>query len=397
MLTQALILADSFGTRPGGQATACPMAMRPVGDRPFLEYLIWNLKRHGITRILLSAGQMAECVRNHFGDGSRFGVHVDYVPEHEPAGAVAGIKLAQFRLDEEFLVLDGAVLFDINYLDLALTLRETNTLVAMALRRVPDVSRYGAVQHSRNMVKAFSGIGRVGKGTANGGVYAMRREALKLMEASPSSLESDLFPNILARNQLSCKVQDGYFIDIGLSDSPQSAQSELTRWIRKPAVFFDRDGVLNKDHGYVHTPDTFEWMPGAREAVKRVNDSGRLAFVITNQSGIGRGYYGCEQFQDFSNWIGEELRNFGAHIDRTYFCPHHPTMGVGAYKQRCTCRKPQPGMLDQAISEWPIDLERSLLIGDNDRDLEAARARGIQGALYRGGSLDDFLMRELPE
>ncbi len=146
------------------------------------------------------------------------------------------------------------------------------------------------------------------------------------------------------------------------------------------AVFFDRDGVLNVDHGYVGHPHRFEWMPGAIEAVRRVNDSGRLAIVVTNQSGIARGYYSEEEFWVLMDWVRDELRRHGAHLDAVYYCPHHPT-------QRCRCRKPGPGMFERALGEWGLGAERCIMVGDRMTDLAAAAAVGMSGLRHGGGDL----------
>ena len=159
----------------------------------------------------------------------------------------------------------------------------------------------------------------------------------------------------------------------------------------RPAAFLDRDGVLNVNHGYVHTPERFEWMEGAREAVKLLNDAGYLVIVVTNQSGIGRGYYDEADFHALCAWIDAELAAVGAHIDATYFCPNHPEHGVGPYKTACNDRKPAPGMLVRAAAEWDVDKGASFLIGDKPSDLKAAEAFGIPGHLFTGGSLLEFV------
>ncbi|MEN6414734.1 MAG: HAD family hydrolase [Veillonellales bacterium] len=161
----------------------------------------------------------------------------------------------------------------------------------------------------------------------------------------------------------------------------------------KPAVFFDRDGVLNIDHGYVYRSEDFEWMPGAIAAIKHFNDQGCLVFVITNQSGIARGYYTEQDFQKLNEFMERELVKHNAHIDAFYYCPHHKDGIIPQYTKDCTCRKPQPGMLLKAMEEWPVDKDRSILIGDKPSDMEAAKAAGIPGYLYQGSNLYDFVLK----
>lgn len=160
---------------------------------------------------------------------------------------------------------------------------------------------------------------------------------------------------------------------------------------QRPALFFDRDGVLNEDLGFVHKPADFRWMPGAKEAVRWLNDQGYLVFVVTNQSGIARGYFTTDAVEALHGWMQDELGRGGARIDAFAYCPHHPEAPLAAYRQDCRCRKPLPGMIETLMAAWPVDPSRSLLIGDQPRDIAAAEAAGIAARRYFGGNLHDFV------
>jgi D-glycero-D-manno-heptose 1,7-bisphosphate phosphatase len=166
---------------------------------------------------------------------------------------------------------------------------------------------------------------------------------------------------------------------------------------QRPAAFFDRDGVLNVDHGYAYRPDQFEWIAGAPEAVRLLNKAGYFVFVVTNQSGIAHGYYEEAAMHRFHALMQDTLRTQGAHVDAFYYCPHHPEGSVKELAVRCRCRKPEPGMLEQAAREWPIDLSRSFLIGDKDADMAAAAAFHIRGIKFDSkiNSLVEIVGREL--
>jgi D-glycero-D-manno-heptose 1,7-bisphosphate phosphatase len=157
----------------------------------------------------------------------------------------------------------------------------------------------------------------------------------------------------------------------------------------RSAVFLDRDGVLNRDLGYVHAPDRFEPVPGAAEAIAWLNARGRKVVVVTNQAGIARGYYSETQLAAFTRWIEDWLAERGARIEATYYCPHHPTAGQGAYLGACGCRKPAPGMIVAALAELDLDPGRCLLVGDQASDIAAAEAAGIPGHLFDGSNLLD--------
>jgi D-glycero-D-manno-heptose 1,7-bisphosphate phosphatase len=161
----------------------------------------------------------------------------------------------------------------------------------------------------------------------------------------------------------------------------------------KPAAFLDRDGVLNIDHIYVHTPDRFDWMPGAVEAVKLLNQRGYLVFVITNQSGIARGLYTAQQVEALHRWMNDELKRHGAHIDDFAYCPHHPQGTVAEFSVVCACRKPEAGMIIDLAKRWPVDRTQSFVIGDRDIDVQAAQQAGVPGHLFQAGNLLDFVSR----
>lgn len=149
----------------------------------------------------------------------------------------------------------------------------------------------------------------------------------------------------------------------------------------RPAVFLDRDGVLNVDKGYVHKVDDFEWVAGAPEAVRFANDKGYLVIVATNQSGIARGYYTEDDVTALHSWMNEQLGGHEARIDAFFYSPYHPEGTVSRYRRISECRKPCPGMILQAIADWGIDKSRSFLIGDQGRDMLAAERAGIRGHL----------------
>ena len=163
---------------------------------------------------------------------------------------------------------------------------------------------------------------------------------------------------------------------------------------RRGAIFFDRDGTLNVDKDYLYKLEEFEWLEDAPQAIRWANEHGLLVIVVTNQSGVARGYFTEDDVQRLHSWMNEDLARFGAYIDAFYYCPHLPNGSVAAYARECDCRKPKPGLVERACVDFSIDREASLMVGDKPRDVECAENAGVRGILYEGGSLAALLKRE---
>lgn len=164
----------------------------------------------------------------------------------------------------------------------------------------------------------------------------------------------------------------------------------------RQAIFFDRDGVLNEEVGYIWQVERFKWIDGARDAIKFCNQRGLLTVVVTNQGGIARGLYTAREVDAIHNFMQKSLSEVGAHIDAFYYCPHHPEGTVTEFSVACDCRKPKPGLILKACRELDIDLAQSIMFGDSERDIKAAQAAGLRaGIFFTGGNLLDAVIREL--
>jgi histidinol-phosphate phosphatase family protein len=387
--TQALFLVGGRGTRLGALSANTPKPMQEIapGVR-FLDLLLENAARMGFTDLVLLAGHLGDQVEAAY-HGRRVGeATIRVVRESQPMGTGGALAQAADALDERFVLLNGDSFFDINLRVLtAAPLPEGGG--RLALRMVDDTARYGSVQLSDTKISAFieKNPDLTGPGLINGGIYYLDRAMVGRIEA-PSSIESDVFPELVREGRLEGVPFDGYFLDIGLPETLAQAQRETAALRVRPAAFLDRDGVLNEDHGYTHRVDDLVWMPGAREAIRLLNDRGYRVIVVTNQAGVARGFYDEDAIEIFHAGMQAQLAEAGAFVDAFYHCPYHADGKVPAYTvEDHPDRKPNPGMILRALEDWHVDKDKSFLIGDKPSDMEAARRVGLPGHLYAGGNL----------
>lgn len=391
---QAVILGGGKGTRLGALA-AGPKPLVDIGGHPFITYLIDNLRRFGIRDIVILVGPFASEYATALGDGTTAGVHITLVPEAGAAGTAGALTCAAPQLASEFLLLNGDSYFDINLLDFVVRARASGAPAVLALAQVDNTGRYGTVALAGETVRAFAEKSSAAPGLINAGIYWLKRGLLAEIGTPPVSLEQTVMPRLATRGSVRGFAYQARFIDIGTPDDLVRARTFMPKWRKRAAAFLDRDGVLNRDTGYVYRTEDFEWLPGAREAIKNLNDAGFLVIVVTNQAGIARGLYSEEDMERLHRWINAELERDGAHIDAFYYCPHHPTEGRGDYRRVCDCRKPAPGLLLRAMREWPIEPATSFFIGDKEIDMQAAAAAGVRGIRTSGNELNAALNRIL--
>jgi len=392
---QAVVLCGGLGTRLGGLTAKTPKPLLPIGDRPFLEILLSELGRYGFDKVLLLAGFEGAQISEFAATtevARRFGLKIEVAIEATPLGTAGALHAARNQLDDVFLLMNGDTWYDIDLLRLCKFAEEhSDALMTLALRKLDDSSRYGVVKLAGHRVSEFSSRrGVAGPGLVNGGIYVVRRSLVDTMQ-SPASLENDVLPDLAAQGRVAACAFDDFFLDIGVPEAYAAAQTSIPNRLKRPAAFLDRDGVLNHDDGYVGSPERFRWMPGAIEAVRRLNQSGFYVFVVTNQAGVARGYYSEADVDALHRWMREKIRSEGAHVDDIRYCPFHPDGTVAAYRQASKYRKPEPGMLLDLMASWPVDAANSIFIGDKDTDMEAARRAGIPGLLYHGEDLKSFV------
>jgi D-glycero-D-manno-heptose 1,7-bisphosphate phosphatase len=396
MIRQCVILAGGQGTCLGALAATTPKPVLEVGGRPFLFWLMREAQRFGAERFLILAGHLAAALERAVRGAAALlpkPCAIEFIVEPAPAGTGGALLGATGRLDERFLLCNGDSLFDANLAPLLgdAMADPPEVLGRLLLRRTGDAARYGMVTLAANRVTEFRERPAPGEaGMVNAGVYVLHRRVLGHL-APICSLEREVLPALATAGALRGTLAPGWFIDIGVPDDLARARAELPACLRRPALFLDRDGVLNIDHGHVGTRERFAWVPGALDAVRLATEGGWHVFIVTNQSGVARGLYDERAVRALLAWVADEARRAGGTIDDARYCPYHPDAPLPAYRRASAWRKPEPGMVRDLVRAWELDPARCVLVGDQPSDVAAAEAAGVAGHLFPGGDLWRFV------
>ena len=393
-----VILAGGLGTRLRSVVSEVPKCMAPVAGRPFLWYLLEQLRAFPVSRVILSVGYLREVIIKWVDEhAAEYPWEFRFAVEEEPLGTGGGIRLAAgMASGPDVTVLNGDTFFDVDLQALANARRASGARVALALKPLRDFDRYGVVElREDGTVKAFREKAPCTEGLINGGVCAIDISSGVLEgHGSRFSFEKDVLEPQCALGHLHGIVQDGYFIDIGIPDDYARACSEpwlLQRRMTFPeaisrlqgfdTLLLDRDGVLNRmlPGDYVKRYDEFEWLQGAREALAEAARKFPRIYIVTNQRGVGRGVMSEDDLHEVHARMLADINAAGGRIDGIYVST--------AVSDDDPCRKPNRGMFDQLLLEHPeVVPERTVMIGDTAGDMQFALNCGIHGVLVQNNS-----------
>ena len=416
---QAVIMAGGKGTRLAELTRdEIPKPMVELAGKPLLLWQIERLKENGIQDILLVIGHLGSVIRDYFGDGSRFGVKIRYFEEKEPLGTAGSFYyLKDLIRDEEFLMMSGDLMFDIDFDRMVQFHREKKAAATLFVH--PNGHPYDSdllVLDEEERVIRFDSKHNTRdywyENCVNAGIFVFGRRIFDYVpEPVKRNLENDVIQAMVQSGEAVYGYRSPEYVkDVGTMERIHQTQQDLERGIiehkclrqKQKCIFLDRDGTINVYKGLIAREEELELEPCAAQAIRKINESGFLAVVITNQPVVARGMCGMEDVRRIHRKLETLLGREGVYLDGIYFCPHHPDKGYPeenpAYKIDCECRKPKTGLIEAAAKRFHIDLEHSWMVGDMTMDIQTGVNAGMHTALVKTGKAgSDGKYEVLPE
>ena len=411
---KTVIIAGGKGTRISSVASDIPKPMIKIQGVPVLEREIECLRAQGFDDIILTVSHLGNVIMDYFGDGGGispatgkpFGVKIEYFFEREPLGNAGALFHLKDKLTEDFLLLNADAVFDIDFNRFVRYHRQQGGLATLFTH--PNSHPYdsglivadegGAVLQWLNKEDARP---KYYQNRVNAGLHVLSPKLLAREIGTPKiDLDRQLLKPLAGTGSMFAYDSSEYVKDMGTPERYRSVCEDFANGIvqgknlrrRQKAIFLDRDGTINKYVGFLRNIDDFELIEGAADAIRRINGSGYLAIVVTNQPVVARGEVTFAQLREIHNKMETLLGLEGAYLDGIYFCPHHPHKGyegeVAALKIDCDCRKPKPGMLLRAAEDFHIDLSESWMIGDGKHDVLAGKNAGCKTAYLKNEEQD---------
>ena len=406
---KVVIMAGGKGTRISSVASDIPKPMIEIDGIPVLEREIQCLKEQGFKDLIITVSHLGHIIMNYFGDGLDFGVHIEYFVEEQPLGNAGALFELKNKLTEDFLLLNADSIFDIDFNRIVKFHKEKGGLVTLFTH--PNSHPYdsgliiadktGAVEQWLTKEDARP---KYYQNRVNAGLHVVSPEILEVRpEGAKVDLDRQLLKPLAGTGKMFCYDSPEYVKDMGTPDRYEAVCKDFADGVvagknlkrKQKAIFLDRDGTINKYVGFLTDIDEFELLPGVAEAIGKINRSGYLAIVVTNQPVIARGEVGWEELQEIHNKMETLLGLEGVYLDGIYFCPHHPHKGyegeIPELKFDCDCRKPKPGMLLKAAEDFNIDLSQSWMTGDGENDIKAGEVAGCKTALIGEGNFNQSI------
>ena len=419
---QVLIMAGGRGTRIAELFPDIPKPLISVDGIPILEREIRSLASQGFKDLILTVGYLADKIIAYFGDGSRFGVKIDYFVEETPLGNAGALFQLREKIDDEpFFLLNADAAFDVDLNRMLEFHQKHGGLVTLFTHPNSHPYDSGLIiadkdGHVEKWLSKEDERPQWYNNRVNAGLHIIDPEVLELslknldidsitgFPKGKVDLDRQILKPLCGTGKMLCYDSPEYVKDMGTPERFHQVKADYKNGIvqaknlhnKQKAILLDRDGVINKHVGFLRHIEDFELIEGVSDAIKQINKSGYLAIVVTNQPVIARGEVTWDELNEIHRKMETLLGKDGAFIDGLYICPHHPDKGFEGerpeYKFDCECRKPKPGLLLQAAKDFNIDLSQSYMIGDSTSDIEAGKNAGCKDSILIDSNKENALL-----
>lgn len=390
-------MAGGKGTRIREINSEVPKPMISVLGKPILQYQIETLARQGVSSIILVIGYLGNTIKEYFSSGENFGAQIEYIEEREPLGTAGALFLLKEKISDDFLLLCGDLIFDVDIQKFYAAHKKYGGEVTLFTHPNSHPYDSGIIVADRDK-RVKNWLHKEDerlwyRNRVNAGLHFMSPAIFnRFTQLKKCDLDRDVLKPLIPEGKLFVYDSPEYVKDMGTPDRYLSVIDDIQSGKviaknlsnKQRAVFLDRDGTINRYVGFLTDIDKFELIENVAAAIKKINESGYLAIVVSNQPIIARGEVDFEELNEIHNKMETLLGADGAYLDAIYFCPHHPHKGYEGerpeYKIECDCRKPKAGMLFQAAQEFNIDLAQSWMIGDSESDILCGKNAGCKTA-----------------
>lgn len=368
-----VILAGGKGSRLGRLTKKNPKPMMKIGNKHFLDYLLMFYSKYIFRKIIIIAGHNGDKIKRKYNNKLINLTKIKVVVEKKPLGTANALLQIKKDVSKKFVLINGDSFcdFDLFKINIKIIEKKLGLIILIKNQNYPENRKLVNLGIDKYKNIFFSKKNKL----MNSGVYIFDKKILKLIK-NKKSLENELFPILISQKYIKGIKYKGFFIDIGIIKNLKIAKKIIPKLFFKPAVFLDRDGVINEDLGYVHNFKNFIFKRNNLSILKKLSEKKFYMFIITNQSGIARGYYSEEKFINFQRKINLLLQKKNVIIHDTQYCPYYSKSKIKKYKRNSTLRKPNNGMFIEIKKNFIFNANKSFLIGDQEIDeLMAKKSR----------------------
>jgi len=422
---KAVILAGGKGTRLAKLTKNTPKPLIKVGGKSVIEHQILLLREYGIKEIWILSGYFGEKIREYLQDGKKWKVKINYYQEEKPLGTAGALKILENEIKEDFLVFSGDVMMDFDLKRFINYHRQKKGIASIVVHSndhpfdsdLVEVDKEGQII---SLLKRPHPPELTFRNLSIASAYIFSPKIFRYIPIKiKSDIEKDIFPLILkSKAKIYAYNSPEYFKDMGTPERLFKARKDYTLGKiknsnlkqKRKAIFLDRDGVINEEVDQLCKVENLKIYNFAAKAIKKINEIGDLAIIISNQPMIAKGFMTENDLNGIHKKIETELGKKGAKIDAIYYCPHHPDIGfpgeIPELKIKCNCRKPEIGLFLKAKKDFNIDLKNSYSIGDKTSDILAGKRAGCKTILVKTGyggkdklfnAKPDFVAKNLSE